>query len=109
MYVSLTGLKPKTILHAPRFWWHAIRSMQQAQRAPGNLSVAARTIDGTHHTLSLWSDRAAMRAYLGAGAHRAAMRASRSIGTGAVYGYEGDAAPDWADVPALLRAHGRII
>ena len=96
MYVSITGLKPKSPLQVPRFWWHAIRSMQQAQRAPGNLSVEARTIAGTHHTMSLWQDRAAMRA-------------SRSIGTGAVHGYESDAAPAWAELPALLRAHGRII
>ncbi|MEG3174928.1 hypothetical protein U1872_01700 [Sphingomonas sp. RB3P16] len=109
MYVSITGLKPKSLFQVPRFWWHAIRSMQQAQRAPGNLSVEARTIDGTHHTMSLWEDRAAMRAYLAAGAHLDAMRASRSIGTGAVHGYESDAAPDWADLPALLTAHGRII
>ena len=109
MYVSITGLRPKSLFQAPRFWWHALRSMQQAQRAPGNLSVAARTIAGTHHTMSLWSDRAAMRAYLGAGAHRDAMRASRSIGAGAVYGYESEVAPDWADVPTLLRTHGRII
>lgn len=109
MYISITGLKPRGLLEVPRFWWHAIRSMQQAQRAPGNVSVTVRTIDGTHHTVTLWTDRAAMRAYLGQGAHRAAMRASRSIGTGAVYGYEGDIAPDWADVPALLRERGRPI
>jgi heme-degrading monooxygenase HmoA len=109
MYVSITGLKPKSVLQAPRFWWHAIRSMRQAQVAPGNLSVEARTIAGTHHTMSLWQDRAAMRAYLGAGAHREAMRASRGIGTGAIHGYESEAAPDWADVPALLSAHGRVI
>ncbi|MGY2735916.1 hypothetical protein [Sphingomonas sp. UYP23] len=109
MYVSITGLKPKNLFQVPRFWWHAIRSMQQAQRAAGNLSVEARTIDGTHHTMSLWQDRAAMRAYLAAGAHLDAMRPSRSIGTGAVYGYESDAAPTWADLPALLRQNGRII
>lgn len=109
MYVSITGLKPKSLFQVPRFWWHAIRSMQQAQRAPGNLSVEARTIAGTHHTLSLWEDRAAMRAYLAAGPHLGAMRASRSIGTGAVHSYESDAAPAWADLPALLQAHGRII
>lgn len=109
MYVSITGLKPKGVLQVPRFWWHAIRSMQQAQRAPGNLSVEARTIAGTHHTLSLWKDRAAMRAYLAAGAHRDAMRASRSIGSGAVHGYESETAPTWDDLPALLRQHGRII
>ncbi|MES2097340.1 MAG: hypothetical protein V4459_11345 [Pseudomonadota bacterium] len=83
--------------------------MRQAQRAPGNLSVDVRTIAGTHHTLSLWENRAAMRAYLGAGAHRRAMRASRSIGRGAVYGYESDAAPAWSELPDLLRRHGRAI
>ena len=44
MYISITGLKPKGALQVPRFWWHAIRSMRQAQRAAGNISVEARTI-----------------------------------------------------------------
>jgi heme-degrading monooxygenase HmoA len=109
MYISITGLKPKGPLQVPRFWWHAIRSMRQAQRAAGNISVEARTIDGTHHTLTLWVDRAAMRAYLSQGAHRGAMRASRSIGTGTVFGYEDDTAPAWSEVPALLRDRGRVI
>jgi quinol monooxygenase YgiN len=109
MYVSITGLKPKSLLQAPRFWWHAIRAMQQARHAAGNLSVDARTIDGTHHTLSLWIDRAAMQAYLGAGAHKAAMRISRRLGNGTVYGYDSAVAPDWAAVPELLQQNGRKI
>ena len=53
MYVSITGLKLNGPLSAPRSWWHALRSMEQARKAAGNISVDARIIDGIHHTVAL--------------------------------------------------------
>lgn len=109
MYVSITGLELKRPRHLPRFFWHALRSMAQAQRAPGNLGAEARRIDGIHHTVTLWTDRAAMLAYLKSGAHLQAMRAFRAVTTGAVLGFEADSAPDWTEVPAIWRARGRPV
>jgi hypothetical protein len=40
-YVSITGLELKSVLHAPAFWWHAIRSMGQVQSAPRLISAGA--------------------------------------------------------------------
>lgn len=109
MYISITGLKLKGPLSAPRFWWHALRSMAQARKAPGIISVDARLIDGVHHTLTVWSDRAAMLAYLRSGAHLQAMRAFHGIATGAVTGYEADAAPTWDELPAIWQDRGRWV
>ena len=109
MYISITGLKLNGPLSAPRFWWHALRSMAQAQRAAGNISANARIIDGIHHTVTVWTDKAAMRAYLVAGAHRQAMKAFRGIATGAVLGFEAEAAPEWCDVHELWRTRGRQV
>lgn len=50
-----------------------------------------------------------MRAFLVAGAHRKAMRASRSIGTGRTYGYLAEQAPDWDTALALWQSHGKDI
>lgn len=100
-YVSITGLRLKGLWHAPRFWWHATCAMAQAHRAPGNLGADARLIDGYHHTLSVWSDRAAMRRYLGSGAHLAAMRGFHSFATGRTIGFEAEAAPGWAEAHAI--------
>lgn len=109
VYVSITGLRVKRGLAFVRFWWLAILSMAQANKARGNLHTAARSINGVNHTLTIWTDEAAMRAFLVAGAHRKAMRASRSIGTGRTYGYLAEQAPDWDTALALWQSHGKDI
>ena len=52
VYVSITGLRLSGRRHMLRFWWHAVRSMAQARRAPGNLRAETRTIEGVRRTLS---------------------------------------------------------
>jgi quinol monooxygenase YgiN len=95
VYVSVTGLRLKSRRHIFRFWWHAIRSMAQARSAAGNLKAETRTIRGIHHTLSVWIDEQAMRAYLVSGAHRDAMKAFRAIATGRTLGFTTNQPPDW--------------
>jgi hypothetical protein len=95
VYVSITGLRLKGRQHILRFWWHAIQSMAQARSAPGNLKAETRTVRGVHHTLSVWIDENAMRAFLSSGAHREAMKAFRAIATGRVLGFTTDQPPDW--------------
>jgi hypothetical protein len=107
MYVSITGLKVRGLLQAPLFWWHAVRSFNQARKAPGNISAAVRKIDGVQHTLTVWEDRAAMRRFLVTGAHLGAMRDFRRVGSGKTCGYESDTPPDWETALAYWRAHAR--
>lgn len=109
VYVSITGLRLRRIWHAPVFWSHATRSLGQAKAAPGNISARARTIDGVHHTLSVWTDRAAMMAYLASGAHLKAMRLFPRIATGKTCGFTTDRVPDWSEVPAIWRERGRDV
>ena len=106
VYVSITGLRLKSMRHAPRFWWHAVRSMQQAKRAPGNILAETRTIGGVHHTLSVWESEAAMRRYLGAGAHLQAMRVFAYVASGSTLGYATDDPPDWSRVHDIWRERG---
>ncbi len=94
VYVSMTGFRPVgTAL--PRFWWHTLRSLAQARRAPGNLHVMANRIGDYYHTLTVWTDEASMRAFLTAGAHRLAMKTFRAIGSGKTYGFRSEAVPEW--------------
>ncbi len=79
-YVSITGLQLRSPFYAPAFWWHAVRSMRQAYAAPGLISAQARKIRGVHHTVTLWDNEAAMRAYLVTGAHLGAMKAFSPTG-----------------------------
>jgi hypothetical protein len=109
VYVSITGLELKSALYAPAFWWHAIRSMGQAQSAPGLISADARQINGVHHTLTVWETEAAMRAYLTAGAHLAAMKAFHGIATGRTVGFLTKAAPDWDEVHEIWERQGNEV
>jgi hypothetical protein len=109
VYVSITGLELKSLVHAPAFWWHAIRSMGQAQSSPGLVSAEARLINGIHHTLTVWESEAAMRAYLTTGAHLAAMKAFHGIATGRTIGFLTEATPDWDEVHALWVLRGNAV
>ena len=108
VYVSITGLRLKTPFHAAWFWWHAIRSMMQAQAAPGNLRAEARAIGGVQHTLTVWTNRTAMRRFLITGAHVKAMRAFPRIATGSTFGFETDTVPDWGDIHRLWHERGIV-
>jgi hypothetical protein len=106
VYVSITGLMLKAWWHSPRFWWHAVRSMIQAQSADGNIKAENRTINGVHHTLSVWVDEQAMRKYLVKGAHLKAMQSFRHIATGKTIGYLTEAVPTWDEVHDIWQARG---
>jgi hypothetical protein len=109
VYVSITGLRLKGLRHAPRFWWHAIRSMIQARAALGNRKAEARTIEGVHHTLTVWIDEEAMRHFLRSGAHLKAMKAFRDIATGSTLGFTTELPPDWSVVHELWRTKGKVV
>jgi len=108
-YVSITGLQVRRVCHIPSLWLHAMKSMAQARIAPSNISADACTIHGVHHTLSVWTDRAAMRAYMTTGPHLEAMRLFPKIATGKVVGYQTDRIPDWSEINAIWRDHGRNV
>lgn len=107
VYVSITGLQLKSWRLALRFAWHALRAMGQARRAPGNILAEAKTIDGVHHTRTVWESEADMRRFLYRGAHRAAIRAFPDIASGKTFGYAADDVPDWDEVHALWLERGR--
>ncbi len=105
VYVSITGLQLKRLWHAPRFWSLSVPAMVQAQSAPGNLGAATQTIEGVHHTRSVWVNREAALAYAHSGAHAKAMAAFDDMATGVVFGFEThrDAIPDWPELHAQWR------
>jgi hypothetical protein len=109
VHVSITGLRLKAWWHAPRFAFHTLRALRQARQDPDCLKVEARKIDGVYHTLTVWRSRPAMRAYVGRGAHRAAMQAFRAIGTGKVFGYGTDVIPEFEAAYAMWQAHAREV
>ena len=73
-FVSITRLRVRSWRYLPTFFVAAFRSAWQARRAEGNLAFSVlRDARDTFWTRSVWTDEAAMRAFMTTGAHRAAM------------------------------------
>ena len=73
-HVSITRLRVRSWRYLPAFFVAALRSALQARRAKGNLAVGMlREARNTFWTRSLWTDEAAMRAFMVSGAHRMIM------------------------------------
>lgn len=106
-HVSITGLKPRGMISFILFWRYAIPSKIQAERAPGNLYVAVRKINGIHHTLSAWESKAMMQKYIYHGPHRLAIRVFRKIATGKTFGYSSNTLPSWEEVHELWKSKGQ--
>jgi heme-degrading monooxygenase HmoA len=109
VYVSITGFRVRSVWQRPRFWWLTLRAARQARSARGNLSTSLGAADGVYHTLTVWTGREAMVAYLTAGAHREAMRAHHSLGSGTTLGFEAAEPPGWAEALARWRAEARAV
>lgn len=97
MYVSVTGLKLKSLKYFALFWRHAIPSFKQAQQAPGNLFCETKRRGPYQHTLTVWEDRKSMKAYVASGAHLKAMVVFGQIADGKTFGWETDEMPDWSE------------
>lgn len=83
--------------------------MSQAKRADGFLGADAGTINGVHHTLSIWQSRDKTLNYLRAGAHLKPMQTFDKIATGKIFGCDTDAPPNWSVVHDLWVERGRIV
>jgi hypothetical protein len=107
MYISITGLKPKSLLSSLHFWRFAIPSFAQAKKAKGNMYCEVKRIKGYQCTLTAWVDRNAMLEFMRSGIHLEAMKSFHKIATGKTYGYESEAIPDWTEAFELLQNYGR--
>jgi heme-degrading monooxygenase HmoA len=73
-FVSITRLRVRSWRYLPAFILQSLRSASQAKRAAGNFAVSVlRDADLAFWTRTLWSEEAAMRAFMLSGAHRRAM------------------------------------
>ena len=71
VFVSITRLRVRALRFLPGFLWRTFLSFRQAKAAPGILSASLlKDANRTFWTRTVWTDRAAMQAFMMAGAHR---------------------------------------
>lgn len=108
--VSITRLRLRSPWVLPLFLWHALRSQKQARVSDGCLAAAVNNFDGAFWTLTLWRDRAAMRAFMLSGAHRKAMpKLAKWCDEASLAHWDQEEAvlPPWRDGAARLGREGR--
>jgi heme-degrading monooxygenase HmoA len=110
-FVSITRLRVRAWRYLPAFIIQAFRSARQASLAPGNLAVTLlRDANLTFWTRTVWSEEAAMRAFMLAGVHRKVMpRLLEWCDEAAVAHWNQDALepPAWDEAHQRLQHEGR--
>ncbi len=114
-FISVTRLRVRSFRFLPLFVLYTFRSIRQVRQAPG-FETGALLADRywTFWTLTAWDTQESMRAYIVAGAHKAAMthlmhwcdEASVAHWT-QQGGMLPSVLPSWADADARMRATGR--
>ncbi len=111
IFVSITRLRIRSVWFMPRFALHAFTSLRQCKRASGFLDgslLPDRKL--AFWTMTLWQDQAAMRAYMGGGAHLKAMpKLLHWCDEASVVHWTQDDAtpPSWEEAVRRMRTQGR--
>ncbi|WP_297370218.1 antibiotic biosynthesis monooxygenase [Acidocella sp.] len=109
--IGVTRLRLRSIRFLPGFAVYALRSLRQARFATGFLGGSLlNDYERTFWTMTAWDDEAAMRRFMNAGAHVAAMRrlAGWCDEASVVHWQQsGTALPDWAEADTKMREEGR--
>jgi hypothetical protein len=110
-FVSITRLRLRSWKYLPGLLFDSWRAALQARRAEGNLAIS--TLSDAHRafwTRSVWTDEAAMRAFMTVGVHRGAMPKFLEWCDEATVTHwmqEGAEEPDWMEAHRRLLAEGR--
>jgi hypothetical protein len=108
--VSVTRLRLRSPWLFPLFAWHSFRSLRQARAGDGCLAAQVNNFGGAFWTLTLWRDRAAMRAFMLSGAHRKVMpNLAKWCDEASVvhWDQEGTEMPSWPEGARRLGVAGR--
>jgi hypothetical protein len=110
--ISVTRLRVRSIRYLLQFFWQALASTRQAERAPGFLGGRImREAGNTFWTVTAWNDLAAMKAYRDAGAHRGAMpRLLDWCDEASVVHWDQESSqlPDWPEAYRRMVSEGRL-
>ncbi len=109
--ISVTRLRIRAVRFLPMFLYRSGQSIRQAQDAEGNLGVSVlRDANNVFWTRTAWTDEAALRAYMTAGAHRKAMPSLKKWCDEASivhWASESSELPGWDEAYDRMMAEGR--
>jgi len=81
----------------------AVPALKQAKSSAGVLFCEVKSVDGFHHTLTVWETKKDMRKFVLSSTHRKAMKMFPKIAKGSTIGYKADKMPSWDEALSIWR------
>lgn len=110
MVITVTSVRLRRLWHFFKLTYLAFNIVKQLKTQKGFVSMKNTGFGYWHYTLSIWESEADVKAFAKAGAHLAAMKASRSVASEiSTYTYKSDVVPSWKEAKQLLRQNGKAV
>ena len=109
MFISVAGLKTIGFIGWIVFWMQAIPAFRAAQKAEGCLICETKTLNGYHHTFTVWKDKTSIMKYRASPVHLKTMKVFSKIAYGKVCGYEANKIPTWSDAFKAFNDYARDV
>jgi hypothetical protein len=108
MLISITRLRLKSPLQIPRLIRLSSTILKQLETT-GCKGVKTHGLWKNHYTMTEWESYEAMRDFATSGAHKEAMKMSKSLSEEIlVLSLEQDTLPSWSEVKELLMQEGSV-
>jgi hypothetical protein len=80
-----------------------VPALKQAKSSASVLFCEVKSVDGIHHTLTIWKTKKNMRKFVLSPIHMRAMKMFPKIATGSTIGYEADKILRWDEALLMWR------
>lgn len=109
MIITVTSLRLRRLWGFFKLTYLAMHIVRQTQTQPGFISMKNTGFGYMHYTLSAWESEEDVKRFARTGAHRDAMKFSRSLATEIrIYTFRCDEVPDWKEAKQLLLENGKV-
>lgn len=109
MVIAVTSLKLRRLWGFFKMSYLSMHVVRQTKTQPGFISMKHTGFGYLHYTLSVWKSEEEVKQFARSGAHREAMKFSRSLATEIrIYTFHCDKIPDWKEAKQLLLENGKV-
>ncbi len=109
MVIAVTSLKLRRLWGFFKMSYLSMHVVRQTKTQPGFISMKHTGFGYLHYTLSAWKSEEEVKQFARSGAHREAMKFSRSLATEIrIYTFQCDEIPDWKEAKQLLLENGKV-
>lgn len=109
MYITVTSLRLRSVWGFFRLNLNGFKIYMQTKSEKGFIKMKNTGFGYMHYTLSAWESVEDIKRFARQGAHKEAMKLSRSLSTEIrIYTYQADNMPGWNEAKEQLMANGKI-